>query len=447
MRLKFNDIGIIKEADILIDGLTVLAGVNDTGKSTVGKLLYSLIKVSNNYKSVLKLSQIDEIKKITSRFRDIALDFYHSKEQGNISDKLRAELSRVNKEADLFERLVETGKESLSFSYNTMIILVNQFADKVGLDLNGFEFKNNIDEMKKIFELDENSLKVQKAAFDMMIREEFKEQIGSINSNILPNISLEENGNILVDIGLLHNETIKISTIKSSIVSDITYIESPLQLRENGGKDKTGNGKGRIYLINHVDDLMDKLSESDSGTENIIQEIERKEKVSKFEKIISEIIGGDFSYRAGKRNFIFSKNGNEIRLINTATGIRVFAMIKLLLNSSNLRKNSILIIDEPEVHLHPKWQMDYAELIVRMVKELGIKVLINSHSPYMIEAFKVYSDHHEISKVTNFYNMVRSGDFTEVKFANDSLGEIFTELSDPFSKLDKIKVEDFVKSD
>jgi len=48
MRLKFNNIGIIKEADILINGLTVLAGVNDTGKSTVGKLLYSLIKVSNN---------------------------------------------------------------------------------------------------------------------------------------------------------------------------------------------------------------------------------------------------------------------------------------------------------------------------------------------------------------------------------------------------------------
>lgn len=445
MRLKFNDIGIIKEADILLEGLTVLSGVNDTGKSTIGKLLYSLIKVSNNYKSVLKLSLNDEIKKITSRFRDIALDYYRSKEQGNISDKLRTELSRVNKEADIFERLVEAAQESSSFSYKTMIALVNQFADKVGLDLNGFEFKNNIDEMKKIFEHDENSLQVRKAAFDMMIREEFKEQISSINSQIVPAIFLEENGNVLVDIGLLHNETIRISTIKSSIASDITYIESPLQLRENGERDKTGNGKSRIYLKNHVDDLMDKLSESDSGTENIIQEIERKDKVRKFEKIITEIIGGDFSYKAGKRNFIYSKNGNEIRLTNTATGIRVFAMIKLLLNSGNLKKNSILIIDEPEVHLHPQWQMDYAELIVRMVKELGIKVLINSHSPYMIEAFKVYSDHHEISKSTNFYNMVRSGDFTEVKLANDHLDEIFSELSDPFSKLDNIEVEDFVK--
>ncbi|MDQ7084941.1 MAG: hypothetical protein Q9M36_08405 [Sulfurovum sp.] len=44
MKLKLNNIGIIKEAEIKIDGLTVIAGKNDSGKSTVGKVLFTLIK-------------------------------------------------------------------------------------------------------------------------------------------------------------------------------------------------------------------------------------------------------------------------------------------------------------------------------------------------------------------------------------------------------------------
>jgi len=50
MRLKIKNIGMIEEADIKLDGLTVIAGENDTGKSTVSKVLYSIIKsFSKNY--------------------------------------------------------------------------------------------------------------------------------------------------------------------------------------------------------------------------------------------------------------------------------------------------------------------------------------------------------------------------------------------------------------
>jgi predicted ATP-binding protein involved in virulence len=268
-------------------------------------------------------------------------------------------------------------------------------------------------------------------------------QINHAGGNMPAKISLSEKGNTFIEIELLDDEADTIKNLKSTFINDITYIESPLQLRENGWKDK--NGKGRVFLKNHVDDLMDKLLESDEVEENIISEIERNKKVKTFEKMIFEIIGGEFSYKAGKRNFVYSKDGHEFRLNNTATGIRAFAMIKLLLNSGNLKGKSILIIDEPEVHLHPQWQMDYAELIVRMVKELGIKILVNSHSPYMIEAFKVFSDHYGISDTSNFYIIKKEGDFTEAKLANEDIGKIFKELSEPFSKLDKIKVKDFVK--
>ena len=41
MRLKIDNFAKIKHADIAIDGITVLAGENNTGKSTIGKVLYS----------------------------------------------------------------------------------------------------------------------------------------------------------------------------------------------------------------------------------------------------------------------------------------------------------------------------------------------------------------------------------------------------------------------
>ena len=47
MRLKLQNIGIIEEADINIDGITLIAGQNDSGKSTVGKVLYALIRGVN----------------------------------------------------------------------------------------------------------------------------------------------------------------------------------------------------------------------------------------------------------------------------------------------------------------------------------------------------------------------------------------------------------------
>ena len=46
MRLYLKNIGMIKEADVKLDGLTVIAGENDTGKSTVGKSLFALLKAN-----------------------------------------------------------------------------------------------------------------------------------------------------------------------------------------------------------------------------------------------------------------------------------------------------------------------------------------------------------------------------------------------------------------
>ena len=49
MRFSIQNINKIKKADINLNGLTVIAGNNDTGKSTVGKLLFSTIKALSDF--------------------------------------------------------------------------------------------------------------------------------------------------------------------------------------------------------------------------------------------------------------------------------------------------------------------------------------------------------------------------------------------------------------
>lgn len=43
MEISFKNTGIISSAKVKFGGLTVIAGENDTGKSTIGKYLFTLI--------------------------------------------------------------------------------------------------------------------------------------------------------------------------------------------------------------------------------------------------------------------------------------------------------------------------------------------------------------------------------------------------------------------
>ena len=54
MILKIANTGIIHEASVVLNGLTVIAGENDTGKSTVGKLMFSIVKAVSRYEQDLQ---------------------------------------------------------------------------------------------------------------------------------------------------------------------------------------------------------------------------------------------------------------------------------------------------------------------------------------------------------------------------------------------------------
>ena len=52
MEILLEHFGKIKKSIIKLDGLSLIAGQNDTGKSTVGKCLFALIKSIYNYEQL-----------------------------------------------------------------------------------------------------------------------------------------------------------------------------------------------------------------------------------------------------------------------------------------------------------------------------------------------------------------------------------------------------------
>lgn len=57
MKLVLENIGLLKKAEMNLNHLTVIAGENDNGKSTVGKVIFCVIKAMSRYKEDLQESK------------------------------------------------------------------------------------------------------------------------------------------------------------------------------------------------------------------------------------------------------------------------------------------------------------------------------------------------------------------------------------------------------
>lgn len=135
------------------------------------------------------------------------------------------------------------------------------------------------------------------------------------------------------------------------------------------------------------------------------KDVERKEARKSINAFISgtSILNGESHYDKGSWQFLYSTNGKTFRLENCATGIKSFSIIQMLLNNGWLTDKTLLIIDEPEAHLHPQWIFEYARLLVMLHKELGVKFFIASHNPAMVSSIKYIAEKQNVQESLNFY--------------------------------------------
>ena len=80
---------------------------------------------------------------------------------------------------------------------------------------------------------------------------------------------------------------------------------------------------------------------------------------------------------------------NELDLDITDVGFGISQVLPVILQGFLSTDNSTTIIEQPEIHLHPKIQADLADLFIDIVKNsTGKKLIIETHSEYILKRLR-----------------------------------------------------------
>ena len=403
MKISVQNFGIISDATVEVNGISLIAGANDSGKSTIGKIFYSLVRGLNPDEDIFVSEKNDIIRRFYQNILKILRDDKSIEMSNYQTNRINNEwISRIEK---ISENFVGIQKTQL-LRYTKTIKYQND------IEFNSVENKN--------------------IEIDNYFYSEFSNDIEPVfNTKKIPTIFIED---IEGTSTLQYVFSSQLNKNIRTYYNNSLFVESP-SLIDNSLQDSILYEKRfSREKKNHLKFALANESDFSIDDENQISETD------KVLEIISKIINGklvvdDF------QGVLYEKNGQEINIENVALGIKGFGVLQLLLKNHQLNSRTLLIIDEPEIHLHPNWQILYAEILVILSKKLEIPILLTSHSPYFIEALKAYSDKYDFSSKTNFYFSQKSSDGKSAKIVDvsDNISPILVSISEAHFKISDIE--------
>ena len=99
----------------------------------------------------------------------------------------------------------------------------------------------------------------------------------------------------------------------------------------------------------------------------------------------SDIIGGEYSMTGSNDTVYFKPRGKYLKFTMDESSSAVRSLLAVGFYLRHIAKpGDLLIVDEPELNLHPENQRRITRLFARLVN-LGVKVFITTHSDYIIK--------------------------------------------------------------
>ena len=432
-RYQIEQYHSIGKADIAINGITVLAGVNGAGKSTLARWLYYIVNISYIYD--------------TNRFEEY---------QQNLGNEIR-QYATANKEFaesdDDVEMLNKAKKSILDIKYNGIetadevlniyIAATKQFGKELKKAL-PIMSQNALARISNYLHIERKSNDSDDTLIERFLEERTKEGMSEKEAFLLaiknrpidkffektrktyhetdrPNsISFQEDGvEIITDK--------KIGSLLG--LDDAIYIDTPMALSVTDSTNHFWNEL--LFMLKNQDENVD---------------ISREAK--KILKRITLITGGEVVGKKdvfGQEELFYARKSDNltIKLENAATGIKTFAYIEQLLRKGYLTNRTVLIIDEPEAHLHPQWIVEFARLLVLLNKEIGLKIMVASHDPDMVSAIRYVSEAEGTLDNTNFFIAEQNGNsqtYTYKDLGKD-IEPIFVSFNKSFELIEKYGVD------
>ena len=457
MRLTIENIGIIDSADIKINGVTVIAGSNSSGKSTIGKVLYAIatslaesaplkllkekvISINNELKTLqkkdLNIEAYNIIEEALFIVRDMSytLNLFET-EVVSERDIKNADSNFSKKISEILESLIANMKEE-----DYQIVIEDE--DNEFIDIDYLLINFSLDTISEIVATDIfNDETLKYLTLQKVFNSEFNSQISNITSDqSLSKVHFSEvndnSGTIIfkdnnVDKDVSHI-TINREFTRPIFIDDPSIID---ELSENGRQ--TPSSRKNSY--NHKNYLIN-LLKNVNVSENVFSQNKNEKYIN---RILEEVIYGSITIDGRKSYYELpeARKGTRLSLSNLSTGMKSFSILAILKDSGILENVEYIILDEPEIHLHPEWQLKYAQLIILFSKFLNIKFLVTSHSPYFIEAIELYSKKYGMSKKVNYYKSFNTNEKNHyfIKDCTENLDLIYDELSNALFTLEELR--------
>ncbi|WP_300716492.1 AAA family ATPase, partial [uncultured Brachyspira sp.] len=407
-----------EEACIKIDGITVICGDNDTGKSIVGKVLFSIFNFYD-YKNVtieedLKYKIFNILKKLNLKNK-FGVPFIIPR-NSLIIDKIFDYINDLSNNISI-KNLISIIKKNIQ--KEDLIILDDKIFDEIAENiLEIISMKNS-----------KLTLEIMSDYFDNI----FESQINNLfnkNSNALLELEIKKEK---MNIEFKSNECVKFES-DFNIIHNAFYIDNPFIIDYINGDADIDN----FILKKTIDDFIT------NNNKNVFDSIKNKEILEKVYNVLDSVMNAKIINKDDDFYLHYNTNDIEIKLGNLSAGLKSFVIIKRLLENGSLNEKDLLILDEPEIHLHPKWQLVYAELIVLLQKYFNLTITITTHSHYFLEAINRFSKKHNIDERVNFYitELAENQCNAVFKNVNDNLDIIYKKMYEPLEILNNMRYEE-----
>ena len=156
-----------------------------------------------------------------------------------------------------------------------------------------------------------------------------------------------------------------------------------------------------------------------SADEQILKWLQRLELIHSYRLQADSDGEKDYEFRLKQY-----KDGPEVQL--TDIGLGVFQILPTLALCYYVPEGSILILEQPEAHLHPKTQADLTDVLIDVVKNRNIQIILETHSEHLLTRLQRRIAEEEIpaSDTALYFCQVNDGTSEIERLGMDEYGNI-----------------------
>ena len=426
MILKINNFAKIKEAEIILDGITVIAGYNDTGKSTIGKVLYSIFNSLHSIDRKISFKRKHDIKNIcTEIINGVCRDPFE--------DELAADFDRwlnLSANDELAQKILKFDGELSVEDFRSLIIDELDMKDASSVD---DYLESSYSRISAIKNMPDRVL--YKEVVERFFSNVFLAQMNncydpdskaSVTATIKEkDVNLVFTGNKCVDIDM------PIKIIHEAYFIDDPFILDDVNIRTMGNSGSSLRNQMIRKITSPQRDIMD----------GIFDAVISKESLEDIYHVLNKVVNGVVRNSKSGMELVTAGHEEPISVVNLSAGLKGFIIIKTLLERGIIKESDILILDEPEIHMHTQWQLIYAEIIVLLQKYFHLTILVTTHSSHFLQAIEYFSKKYELQSKCNYYLSKKEENGVIFNNVTEDTNRIYLQMVEPSIALDRLNEE------